>query len=380
MRIAINGRVLIKNQLEGIGYFTREVLRNLIELYPQHDYLVLFDCPPAEEFLFPGVEYRVLRPAARHPLLYHFWFEVLVPYYLRGWDAEMFLSFDGFTSRHLKIPVVTAIHDLAYAHFPEMMKSRELGFYTKYQPQFALSSAAILTVSEYSKNDIHEKYSIDLDDIYTVYNGSRFEKNPPEPEPEILSALDLQEGKYFLYTGSLHPRKNIVRLVKAFEKFSEGSSEEYKLVLAGRDAWKTQELHQAIDQSPVKNNIVRSGYLSDQELWTLLIRAKALCYISLFEGFGVPVLDALHAGIPVIGSRSTSIPEVAGDAGLLVNPENVSEIAGAMKKIVDDKDLCDQLIREGALQKLKFSWSSTTRRIYEVVSEVYDRHYEGMIG
>src|SRR5690625_245750 len=191
MRIAINGRVLIKNQLEGIGYFTREVLRNLVELYPQHDYLVLFDGPPAEEFLFPGVEYRVLRPSARHPLLYHFWFEVLVPYHLRSWDAELFLSMDGFTSRHLKIPVVTAIHDLAYAHYPEMMKGRELGFYKKYQPQFALSSSAVLTVSEYSKKDIHEKYLLDLDDIFIVYNGSRFEKNPPDPAPDILSDLGL---------------------------------------------------------------------------------------------------------------------------------------------------------------------------------------------
>jgi len=380
MRIAINGRVLIKNQLEGIGYFTREVLRNLVELYPQHDYLVLFDGPPAEEFLFPGVEYRVLRPSARHPLLYHFWFEVLVPYHLRSWDAELFLSMDGFTSRHLKIPVVTAIHDLAYAHYPEMMKGRELGFYKKYQPQFALSSSAVLTVSEYSKKDIHEKYLLDLDDIFIVYNGSRFEKNPPDPAPDILSDLGLQEGKYFIYTGSVHPRKNIVRLVKAFEKFSKERMDGYKLVLAGRDAWKTQELHQVIGQSPVKHDIVQTGYVSDRDLWTLLTRAKALCYISLFEGFGVPVLDALHAGIPVIGSRSTSIPEVAGNAGLLVDPVDISEIARAMERMVEDDSLRDRLIREGEQQKLKFSWPSTTRRVYEVVSEVYDRHYEGMIG
>ena len=376
MRIAINGRVLIENQLEGIGYFTREVICNLVELYPQHDYLVLFDRPPSDQFLFPGLEYRVLRPAARHPLLYHLWFEVLVPWHLRNWDAELFLSFDGFTSRHLKIPVVTAIHDLAYAHHPEAVKGRELGYYKKYQPLFASASAAVLTVSEFSRKDIHQRYSVPIENVFTVYNGSRFEKTSPELDGKVLLQYNLEPEKYFIYTGSLHPRKNIVRLIRAFEQFSEEVLSGFKLVLAGRDAWKVQEINGVIEESYYKNQIVRTGYISDQELWTLLSEAAGLCYISLFEGFGVPVLDALHAGTPVIGSETTSIPEVAGAAGLLVDPEDVGAIAAAMAALVKNDDLRKQLKQEGRQQKLKYSWASTTRKIYDVVSEVYENHYD----
>lgn len=378
MRIAINGRVLIENQLEGLGYFTKEVLRHLVEIYPQHEYLVLFDRPPADQFLFPGVEYRVLRPAARHPLLYHVWFEALVPWHLRNWDAEIFLSFDGFTSRHLKIPVVTAIHDLAYAHYPEAIKRRELSFYKRYQPLFASVSAAVLTVSEFSRKDIHEKLSVPLDRIFTVYNGSRFEKTPPEADECFLRKHDLEPEQYFIYTGSLHPRKNIVCLITAFEYFSEQVSQEFKLVLAGRNAWKVRHINEAVERSAFKDRIVRTGYIPDKELWTLINEAAGLCYISLFEGFGVPVLDALHAGTPVIGSRTTSIPEVVGDAGLLVDPGDPQSVATAMVELVKNHALRAKLKKEGQEQRLKFSWTSTTRKIYDVITKVYEEHYDSV--
>lgn len=379
MRIAINGRLLIENRLEGIGYFTREVIQNMVRLYPQHDYLVLFDRRPAEQFLIPGVEYRVVQPAARHPLLYRLWFELLVPWYLRNWDAEVFLSFDGFTSRHLEIPVVTAIHDLAYAHYPESMKSSELGFYRKYQPLFAAVSEAVLTVSEYSRQDIHKQLDVPLKKIHAVYNGSRFEKSHPEPDMGVLTRFGLEPEQYFIYTGSLHPRKNILRLIAAFERFSELTPGGYKLVLAGRSAWKTDPIRQAAADSAVSNRIIFTGYIPDSVLWTLLSQATALCYISLFEGFGVPVLDALHANTPVIGSRTTSIPEVAGEAALLIDPLDVEAIAQTMKRLAVDGNLREQLVAKGVEQRLKYNWASTTRQIYDVVSKVYERTYSGMI-
>ena len=371
MRIAINGRLLIRNQLEGIGYFTWEVLKKMVNLYPDHNYLVLFDRKPATEFLLPGVEYRVIRPSARHPVLYRLWFDLLVPGVLRVWDAEIFLSFDGFTSQFISIPAITAIHDLAYIHFPQYMKSSELQYYQKYQPRFAQLSRKILTVSEYSAKDIVLQYGIEAQKIAIVYNGSRFEEIPPKDDPAILKKYGLKSGQYFIYTGSLHPRKNITRLVEAFEQTIAASAHGVKLVLAGRQAWKTAEMTDRIKSSPLADQIILTGYVPDEILWNILKNALALCYVSLFEGFGVPVLDAFHAEVPVICSSTTSLSEVAGDAALQVDPVDAGAIARAMDQLYDSPDLRFSLIQRGNQRQYTYNWTLTTRKIFQTIEEVY---------
>ena len=375
MRIAINGRLLIHNQLEGIGYFTWEVLKNMVEMYPEHDYLVLFDRKPDRKFLNTGVEYKVLRPAARHPILYKFWFEVLIPLHLRMWDAEIFLSFDGFTSLNLHIPVVTVIHDLAYLHFPEYMKRSDLKFYQKNQPKFAGKSSRVLTVSEYSALDLRRQYGLRPERIEVVYNGSRFESQPPQPDPNVLERFDVQSGQYIIYTGSLHPRKNIVRLIQAFEKSETARNENIKLVLVGRKAWDTGELFANIERSPMKDRIIHTGYLADEDLWSLLRHAMCLCYVSLFEGFGVPVLDAFHAEVPVICSNSTSLKEIAGEAAVLVNENNPVDIARALDQVIANPRLRELLVSKERERRQLFSWRSTTRKVFASVHEVYNEHY-----
>lgn len=376
MRIAINGRLLIPNKLEGIGFFTWEVIKQMVRLYPDNDYLILFDRKPAPEFLIPGVEFRVAGIQARHPILYRIWFDVLVPWHLRTWDAELFLSFDGFTSRNLSIPVITAIHDLAYVHYPDFMKSSDLHYYQKFQPRFARLSSALLTVSHFSKNDIVDQYDISPSKIHVVYNGSRFEHSHPEDDPELLSQYDLTPGAYFIYAGSLHPRKNIIRLIQGFEQFSKTVSSEVKLVLAGRSAWKTAAIDAAIEQSGISDRIVLTGYISDPLLWNLMTHSLALCNVSLFEGFGVPVLDAFHAGVPVICSNTTSLTEIAEEAAVKVDPHDVNAIASALAMLHNNEGLRQGLIKKGNQQKLRYSWAQTSQVIYQVVCEVYENEYE----
>lgn len=375
MRIAFNGRLLIENKLEGIGYFTWEILKNMVRLYPEHDYLILFDRPPADKFRLPGVEFRVLRPAARHPVLYRIWFDILVPVHVRMWDAEIFVSFDGFTSRNLTIPVVTAIHDLAYLHFPDFMKSTDRRYYQKFQPRFAHRSDMILAASQYTATDITHQFGIDSHKIEVVYNGSRFEHDVPQDDRGFLGKYGLTAGAYFIYTGSLHPRKNIVRLVEAFEQSAAGRSGHVKLVLAGRKAWDSEEIFEAIHSSKVADQIVHTGYIPDGELWNLMRYALCLCYVSLFEGFGVPVLDAFHAGVPVICSQSTSLPEVAGAAALMVEPHDADEICIALDRIWQDESLAKELVRKGHGQKLKFSWAATTQKVFHSLEAVYEGAY-----
>ncbi|WP_236974715.1 glycosyltransferase family 4 protein [Membranihabitans maritimus] len=370
MRIAINGRLLIRNKLEGIGYFTYEVIKNLVTHYPENDYLILFDQQPDKKFLIPGIEYKVIPLPARRPFLYTLWFEVLIPFYLRNWDAELFLSFDGFCSLRSKVPTLLCVHDLAYIHYPDYIPKRELNFYQKYQKKFALRADSLITVSDFSRNDISRQYNIPSDKIEVVYNGSRFENTAISSDSEPLG-FQLVKGKYFLYTGSLHPRKNIVQLINAFDQYKDSTGSDYKLVLVGRVAWKSEAILLSARESKYTDEIIFTGYLDDHTVWRILSNASALCYISKWEGFGVPILDAMHAGIPIISAHSSSLPEVGGNAVIYIDPFSSDDIAKAMESIVTNENLKRRLLNEALVQRKKFSWVKTSEVIYRNCVEIF---------
>src|SRR5690606_10725735 len=208
-----------------------------------------------------------------------------------------------------------------------------------------------------------------------VYNGSRFESQPPQPDPNVLERFDLQSGKYIIYTGSLHPRKNIARLIQAFEKSGTVRNENIKLLLVGRKAWNTGELFANIERSPMKDRIIHTGYLPDEDLWSLLRHAMCLCYVSLFEGFGVPVLDAFHAEVPVICSNSTSLKEIAGEAAVLVDENNPEDLSRALDEVIANPRLREILVSRGRERRQLFSWRSTTRKVFDSVYDVFNEHY-----
>ncbi|GAA5224702.1 glycosyltransferase family 4 protein [Membranihabitans marinus] len=379
MRIAINGRVLIKNKLEGVGYFTFEVLKNMVTTYPDNDYLVLFDQKPDKEMLIPGVEYRVIYPPARHPLLYMIWFEITMPFYLSQWDADIFLSLDGFCSLYTKVPTVLCIHDLAYLHYPTYIPSRALWYYRNFQEKFAHKAKQIITVSEFSKQDLIQQYGLSNFKIDVVYNGSRFEKKQIEIDENVLSKYKVTADKYFIYTGSIHPRKNIELLIDAFNRFCEkDESGLYHLVLVGRNAWMTDDIMKMAKESKFADRIIFTGYLDDVSLWSLLCRATALCYISNWEGFGVPLLDAMHAKTAIICSNTTSLPEVAGSAAVLVDPQNPDQVSEAMYDLSTQPDLRRKLVEEGQIQKLKFSWLNTSKNIYNICKIVFNNNHSNV--
>jgi len=168
---------------------------------------------------------------------------------------------------------------------------------------------------------------------------------------------------YFLYYGAIHPRKNVVRIIQAFERFKQKQSSHIRLLLVGRLAWQTDEVSQILKQSKYATDITHIDYLSE-DLPKIVASAYAVVYTSLFEGFGLPVLEAMQSGVPVITSDVSSLPEVAGDAGLCVNPLEISQISDAMKKLVEDKNLYKSLQEKGIERSKQFNWADTAERIY----------------
>ena len=174
---------------------------------------------------------------------------------------------------------------------------------------------------------------------------------------------------YFFYIGAIHPRKNVHRLILAFDQFKKETNSPIKLLLGGRFAWQTTEVKEAYEQSRFKKDIVLLGYIKNEKLPGFMGAALALTYVSLFEGFGVPLLEAMNAETPVITSNVSSMPEVVGNAGILVDPTSVESIANAMKQIYKDKDLRNSMIEKGRLQKEKFNWQIATDVVYKALKE-----------
>ncbi len=357
MRIAVNTRFLLKNKLEGIGRFTYETMQRLAVAHPEHEFIFLFDRAFDASFVFSkNVTPVVLFPQARHPILFIWWFEWSVVRALKKYQADVFISPDNFLSLRTKVSTVLVVHDIAFVHFKDGDKWINKVYYRYFMPRFLKKAHHILTVSEFTKQDIVEHFKIEKDKITVCYNGCREGFYPNQ-------ILDFKSD-YFIYMGAVHPRKNVHHLIEAFDIFKKQHNSPLKLMICGRFAWQTGAVKSAYDAAEYKSDIIFKGYVTDEEAVSLMQNALGLVYVSNFEGFGIPLLEAMHCDIPIVTSNISSMPEVVGDAAILVNPESVEEIAGALSKLAFNDGLRQVLIEKGRIQRTKFSWEKTAQVLF----------------
>ncbi len=368
MRIAVNTRLLLHNKLEGIGRFSFETLKRITKNNPEHQFIFFFDRPWHEEFIFSdNITPVALFPQSRHPFLWYWWFEFSVAAALKKYKTDLFFSLDGYLSLSTDVQQIPVIHDLNFEHYPQDLPFFYSKYYRYYFPKYAKKAARIATVSAFSKNDIIQQYGIEADKLDVVYNGcnENFKPVSDQVKEEIKSKFS-KACPYFVYVGAQHQRKNLQNLFRAFDEYKMGGSN-YKLLLSGQKKWWTSEMEEAYSGMQYKNDVIFTGRLTEEDLVNVLASAEALVYISYFEGFGIPVVEAMRCNVPVICADTTSLPEVAGKAALLVNPFAVSEIALAMKKLTTDNQLRTQLIREGQEQSKQFTWDATADKLWQSV-------------
>ena len=322
MVIAINTKALLPGKMEGYGYYIEEIFSRIAIDHPEHQFYFLFDRPFDQGFIYAANVYPVvIKPESRFPLAWKIWYNWTVPVFLRKIKADVFVSPDGFCSLRTKVPQCLVVHDLAFLHHPEFISKSHLNYYQKNTGKFLKKSKVIATVSEYSKQDIVEHFKIDPAKIQVTYNapGSLFQQLPYEDKEQVKAKYSAG-CEYFIYTGSIHPRKNPINLLKAFSKFKKRQQSNMKLVFAGRLAWKTDEFIKLLSTFRFRNDVILTGYLDKNELAKLVASAYALVYPSFFEGFAVPHLEALHCGVPALVSNNSAMPEVGGDAYLYIDP------------------------------------------------------------
>ena len=359
MIIAVNTRLLQKGKLEGIGWFTKETLSRITRNHPEHKFIFIFDRPYDSEYVFSdNVTPVVVSPPTRHPFLWFIWFELRIPAILQKYKADLFLSPDGYLSLNTKVRQIAAIHDINFAHRPKDMPWLKAKYYNYYFPRFAKRARRIVTVSYYSKEDIIRSYKLEGDKIDVVYNGINSLYTPISEEEKQATKQTYTGGcDYFLFIGSLHPRKNICGLLRAYDAFRTSIDTDIKLIITGGEMFKTSDIEKTYHGMRYKKDVIFTGRIPSEELHYVLGAALCLTFVPFFEGFGIPVIEAMSAGVPVISSNTTSLPEVGGDAVLYADPFALNQIKDAMIRISQDKELREKLIRKGFKQKEKFSWT-----------------------
>jgi len=370
MKIAINCWILRNKQTDGIGYFTINAISRLIRNHPEVDFQILCDKNFTEDYFdFKNVSKHHIFPALRHPLLYVFYMEMVLPFFLKKHKPDLFVSAEGFLSLMSGCAQLPIIYDINFEHKPEDLKLQNRLYFRFFFKRFARKAKRIATISEYSKQDIAGYYKIDPAKIDNVSCGINGNFNVLRPNEVIAVRNKWSNGvPYFFFVGSMHPRKNIRRLIEAFNLFKKTTGSNLKLLMAGTILWSKSEIEETYTGSAYKDDIIFTGRLSDADLQQVLGAAYALSFVPIFEGFGLPIVEAMESGIPVICSNVTSMPEVAGDATILVDPFSVESISAGMEKLAGDETLRHQLVEKGNRQKENFSWDRTANLLWDSIT------------
>ena len=374
MKIAVNTRLLLKDKLEGIGWFTYESMKRIVLSHPEHTFYFIFDRKHNPQFIFAKNVIPVeISPPARHPYLWYIYFEFSIPRILRKLKPDLFLSTDGWLSLRTNVPQVDVIHDLNFEHRKDFLKSKYQNYYTRFFPKFARKAVRIATVSEFSKQDLQRFYSIPEEKIDVVYNGSNAVYQPLTEDHQQHVRQKYADGlPYFLFVSAIHKRKNLANILRAFEQYKAQTGADTQFVVVGARAGKQDELDEVLRSMTFAQDVRFLGRLSAEELSQVMASALALVYATLFEGFGIPIVEAFNAETAVITSNVTSMPEVAGDAALLVDPNSVEQIADAMTQLATNENLRQELIQKGREQCTKFSWEQTAARLWDCVMRAYN--------
>ncbi len=371
MRIAVNTRLLIKDKLGGIGFFTCQTLKRITRAHPEHTFYFIFDRDWDSEFIFSNNIIPVkLKPPARHPILWHIWFQYNIPRLFKKIKPDIFLSPDGFISLHTNVPSLAVIHDINFLHFPQDLPFFARKYYLKYFPLFAKKAQRISTVSRYSKTDLIKNYDVAPEKIDVVYNGvDDIFKPLTEVEQNKIRKKYSEGNPFFIFIGSLLPRKNLPRLFKAFDLFKQQTKSPHKLILIGDPMHSFREIDQTFSTMKFKKDVLFIGRVTRNETALLLASSRALLFVSYFEGFGIPLIEAFRSEVPVLAGNQTSLPEIGGNAALYVDPFSIQSIKEGMVEIDQNKLLREQLVSKGEIQGGKYTWDKSADHLWKSIEE-----------
>ena len=363
MLIGIDASRAVTARRTGTETYSLHLIRALLALGADHRFRLYFRQPPPPG-LFNGADLRVI-PFPR------LWTHLrLSGEMLRRPPDVLFVPAHVLPLVHPRRSVVT-VHDLGYLYHPEA-HTRAQNLYLRWSTRYnARAAAHLLADSEATRRDLVHRYGVPPEKITVAYPGYD-ERLAPVTDPAALAAVRARYSltdPYLLYLGTLHPRKNLSRLIQAFHNLQPATCN-LQLVLAGKKGWLYDDIFAQVRALGLTERVIFTGYVPDDDLPALLSGALAFVYPSLYEGFGFPVLEAMACGAPVVCSNVSSLPEVAGDAALLVDPLDTAALAAALARLVEDEGLRRELRERGYRQVRKFSWRRCAGQVLGVLERV----------
>lgn len=282
--------------------------------------------------------------------------------------VDLSIFFNYIVPPRISGKIITAIYDMTYLRYPETMNETNLHRIKSGIEYSVKRSDHIITISEFSKREICTLLNVPEEKVSIVYSApAQFELGA---KWETITEKFHISKPYILYVGTIEPRKNLVRLIQAFDYLKRRHHIAHQLVLAGGKGWQNEEIYQIAEEVQAREDIIFTGYISAEEKSALYQYASVFAFPSLYEGFGMPPLEAMHFDCPVVCSNAASLPEVVGDAARLVDPLDEVNIAEGIWHVLSDKEYAADLVQKGHVQKAKFSWDTSAQKLTEICKKV----------
>lgn len=382
MRIGYDGRFLTQDLIEGQVVYSKQLLGQLLSLYSSHKYFFFFNSLTQDfeniEFLKRKEDLRkvIMRiPTFPHDgLNLKLFFDISLPFHLKKNKIDVFHGLQNFVPPGGKTKIVTTFHDLLALVHPEFNPPKVNKVWWLWYAKAVKRSAQIIAVSYSTRNDLLKFFDLPSEKIVVIHEAPAPTFRPIEEE-RIKNSIQCKyhlPSRFILASGGLHARKNLKRAINSFSELKKRTSDEYKLVLFSGSSHLSEIWAPLIHQLKLEGQVVFLYSVPEEDLPVIYSLADLFIYPSLYEGFGIPILEAMSCGTPVITSNLSSMPEVAGDAALLVDPTNTEDLTKAMYQVLNNDTLRNKLTRDGLERVKYFSWEKTSQQTMEVYQRVYN--------
>ena len=367
MKIAIDARVLMDGQYSGVPEYVYNLISSLVAIDQQNKYLLFYNSARDVEMPdFQASNLRYIRRQIPNKLLNYGLFKTLdYPSIekLLGEKIDLwFMPHLNFIAKNSTTPSVLTVHDLSFLRYPEFFSMRKNIWHRAINAKALVNSFdKVVAVSEQTKRDLIDLTGVASEKISVIYGAASAEFKVLAKDDQVLQSTKEKfnlPARFILSLGTIEPRKNLLALIKAYESMRAQNPDlaDVQLIIAGGSGWNSAAIYKAIATSPYRQDIKLLGYVDRSDKVALYNLASVLAFPSLYEGFGIPPLEAMACGCPVVASWGTSLAEVIGEAGLLIDPYDINDLSAALTQVLQNNALADQLSRLGGLQASKFSW------------------------
>jgi glycosyltransferase involved in cell wall biosynthesis len=363
LRIGVDARSL-SEPITGIGRYTLNLLQEMV-VNDSHEW-VLYSHRPLQHGDWDKVNVKVrtwsLPKWAR--ILRMLWAQSALPLMAKKDEVDLFWSPAHRLPRYLpnSIASVVTIHDLVWKHAPETMRPFSQKLDAKFMPEAIRMADKVIAVSKWTANDLITEVPEAEVKTSVIYEANSLKLSD-------LIDFDKVDGEYILFVGTLEPRKNLPRLLQAYALLSKTIRDKHPLVIVGGKGWGKDNIYSIIEQLSISKHVKVLGYLSDEELASVYHQSHLFVMPSLYEGFGLPLLEAMSMGVPVVTSNISSLPEIVGDNAVIVDPNNVESIKDGIEKVLIDNELRNQLSKAGLDRAKLFSWKGAAKETLAVFEE-----------